>query len=238
MSNIKNAIAGFVGERIGSLASVAAISSVSSSFRLIDLESEVFRKVVWNPGEKIGLIIGGKRVYTPISINPSAAQMRLLVYLHGGGPASEWAASAKVSDECHFMGPRSSLPLSSITKPAVLFGDETSFAVASTLQTHLGEDTQCRFVFEVSSLQESRVVLDVLGIRETSLIEKRSDGSHLQEVTRCIVKAMTELATKELVLTGCGLSIQSIRTELAGQGIDLAGVKVKAYWAPGKTGLD
>jgi hypothetical protein len=40
------------------------------------------------------------------------------------------------------MGPRSSPPLSSIIEPAVLFGDETSFAVASTLQTHLGTGTR------------------------------------------------------------------------------------------------
>lgn len=238
MSVVKNAIMGLVGERIGSVARVEAVIPIARHFRFIDLKSEVFRKTVWHPGDKIGIIAGGKRVYTPISINPATGQLRFLAFLHGGGPGSEWAASVKVSDECHFMGPRSSLPLSSIIESAVLFGDETSFAVASTLQTHLGIETQSRFVFEVSSVQESRMALDFLGIRETSLIERRPDGSHLQEVARCVVKAMTELATKELVLTGSGPSIQSIRTELGALGIDQARSKVKAYWAPGKTGLD
>jgi ferric-chelate reductase (NADPH) len=238
MSVVKNAIMGLVGGRMGSVAHVAAVTPISRCFRFIELESKVFRETVWSPGEKIGIIAGGKRVYTPISIDPSTRQLRLLVFLHGGGPGSDWASSVEVSDECHFMGPRSSLPLSSITEPTVLFGDETSFAVASTLQTHLGTETQSRFVFEVSSIQESRTVLDALGIRETSLIEKRSDGLHLQEAGRCVLKAMTELATKELVLTGSGPSIQGIRTELSTHGVDLARSKVKAYWAPGKTGLD
>ena len=238
MSVIKNAIAEFVGERIGSVARVAAVTSISPSFRFIDLESEAFRKAVWSPGEKIGIIAGGKRVYTPISIDPSRGQLRLLAFLHGSGPGSDWAASVEVSDECHFMGPRASLPLSSISGPAVLFGDETSFAVASTLQIHLGEEIQSRFVFEVSSVQESRTAIDFLGIREASLIERRPDGSHLQQVARCVAEAMTELTTTEVVLTGRGPSIQSIRTELGALGIDLARSKVKAYWAPGKTGLD
>ena len=82
MSIVKNAIVGFVGERIGSVARVAAVTSISPSFRLIDLESEVFRKAVWSPGEKIGIIAGGKRVYTPISINLSTGQLRLLAFLH------------------------------------------------------------------------------------------------------------------------------------------------------------
>ncbi len=50
MSVVKNAIVGFVGERIGSVARVAAVTSISPSFRFIDLESEVFRKAVWKPG--------------------------------------------------------------------------------------------------------------------------------------------------------------------------------------------
>ncbi|MGC1293763.1 MAG: siderophore-interacting protein, partial [Alloacidobacterium sp.] len=138
MSVVKNAIVGFVGERIGSVARVAAVTPIGQHFRLIDLKSNVFRKTAWNPGDKIGIIAGGKRVYTPISIDPSTEQLRLLAFLHGGGPGSDWAASVKVSDECHFMGPRSSLALSSIIAPAVLFGDETSLAVASALQTNLG----------------------------------------------------------------------------------------------------
>jgi ferric-chelate reductase (NADPH) len=238
MSVMKNAIAGFVGERIGSVAQVAAVTPIGQRFRLIDLKSGVFRKAIWNPGDKIGIIAGGKRVYTPVSIDPSTQQMRLLAYLHGGGPGSAWAAAAKVSDECHFMGPRSSLPLASITEPTVLFGDETSFAVASALQTHLGIQTQSRFVFEVSSVQESRMALDLLGIRETSLIAKRADGSHLRDVVTCLVKSMMELAATELVLTGCGPSIQSIRAELQTLGVDLGRSRVKAYWSPGKTGLD
>lgn len=238
MSVVKNAIMGIVGERIGSVARVEAVIPIARHFRFIDLKSDVFRKTAWNPGDKIGIIAGGKRVYTPISINPSIGQLRLLAFLHGGGPGSEWAASAEISDECHFMGPRSSLPLSSIIEPAVLFGDETSFAVASTLQTHLGTETESRFIFEVCSVQESRMVLDFLGIRKTSLIERHPDGSHLQEAARCGVEAMTELATKELVLTGRGPSIQTIRTKLGALSIDLARTKLKAYWAPGKTGLD
>jgi ferric-chelate reductase (NADPH) len=238
VSSVKNAIVGLVGERIGSVARVAAVARITPSFRLIDLESEVFRSAAWSPGDKIGLIAGGKRVYTPISIIPSSGQLRLLVFLHGKGPGSDWAASAEVSDKCHFMGPRSSLSLSSVTKPTVLFGDETSFAVASTLQTHLGTEIQSRFVFEVSSLQESRMVLDILGIRETSLVERRSNEAHLPEATHWVAQSMTDLATNELVLTGNGRSIQSIRKGLGALGIDSTQSKVKAYWAPGKTGLD
>jgi NADPH-dependent ferric siderophore reductase len=240
MSNLKSAIAAFVSERILSVARVADVQQISEHFRMIDLESDGFRDAIWRPGEKIGLIIGGqnKRVYTPISIDPSVGTMRLLVFLHGGGPGSKWAASVKSSDECRFMGPKSSLPLSLVNEPAVLFGDETSFAVARTLQTHLGTETPSRFVFEVSSIEESRIVLDILDIRETSLIEKRQDGSHIQEAALCVLKAMTELGTQELVLTGSGLSIQGIRGELDINGIDLARSKVRAYWAPDKTGLD
>lgn len=213
---LKQTILGLVGDKLMQKARVASIERVTDHFTLIELESDAFARATWRPGEKIQINVGdwNVRTYTPLAIDGSRA--RILVYTHGNGPASAWSQRVRTGDVCQFIGPRSSL---NADPNAILFGDETSFAVASTFQI--------RCVIEVSNLSEAEIVRDKLGLKRCTLVDKSSEIA--------AIFAIQEMRKNdELVLmTGNARSIQRVR-----HAIGANGTRVKAYWSPGKTGLD
>lgn len=239
MSIVKDVIIRLVAEKVSSSARVKRVFVVSEKFRIIDLQADAFKKVKQEPGSKIGMFVGGhKRVYTPLSIDAERGLASLLIYLHADGPGSSWAASVKVSDECRYRGPTSSLELSALKAPCVLFGDETSFAVSSNLRAHLGGAVKSCFIFEVDSLSEARLALDAIGIHDALIVERVRDGSHLAHVAETVTNCLRQFAAKDLILTGCGRSIQTLRQSLNPDEYSYLNRKVKAYWSPGKAGLD
>ena len=239
MSIIKSALLRVVAETLFSSARVESVVVVSEQFRIIELQADAFKKVKHEPGTKLALFINGhKRVYTPLSIDVNRGLVRLLIYLQAAGPGSSWAASAKVSEECRYMGPSSSLALSVLAVPCVLFGDKTSFAVASNLRLHLGEAVASRLIFEVNSLAEARLALEAIGLQDSLLFERAKDDSHLVRAAEALSSCLRELGAKDLIVTGRGSSIQTLRRILNQNEWTLSKRKVKAYWAPGKEDLD
>jgi ferric-chelate reductase (NADPH) len=221
-------------------ATVTEIDVISSQFRLISLNCDKFKQAPIQPASKIRLNPGNweLRAYTPLSIDTQTGRMQILAYLHGDGPGGRWARSAKQGNLTHVLGPQTSLDLIGHSKPAVFFGDETSFAAAKTLQTHLAPDHATRLIFEVTSVVEAESVIERLGLRYTQCFERQPGEEHITAVTDAIRNALGNKTAPYLVLTGNGRSIQSIRTLLRKAVSGVIDYRVKAYWAPGKTGLE
>lgn len=118
----------------------------------------------------------------------------------------------------------------------MLFGDETSFGLAHSVAACGVGDTA--FLFEVTSVAESETVLAALGIANAALVERKSDDVHMDEVERALMQTVTARKPRQFVLTGKSLSIQRLSKALKGRGFISAQIRSKAYWAPGKTGLD
>ena len=123
--------------------------------------------------------------------------------------------------------------MSDLPGPLVIFGDETSFGLAVAAGTLVG-DTPPRCLFEVSSEAEVRGVLGALGLSHAELFERGDD--HLKRIRGAINRVT--LQGKSIMLTGDARSIQYLRQGLRALGVPSGRVKTKAYWAPGKTGLD
>jgi ferric-chelate reductase (NADPH) len=240
MSTFKKAILGAIGSNFLPQATVYAVDIISDQFRLITLSSEKFKDAAMQPAAKVRLNAGNweMRAYTPLSLDSVAGRVQILAYLHGEGPGSTWARSAVPGDLTHIMGLQESLDLDELSQPAVFFGDETSFAAAKTLQSHLAPGNATRFVFEVSSIAISQPVVDRLALREVQFHERQSADEHIPLVTQSIQEALRNIATPHLVLTGNGRSIQAIRAGLRTGDASLIDYRVKAYWAPGKMGLE
>lgn len=219
-------------------ANVTAVETLSPHFRLVDLEGDALRDIAWDAGQKVQVAMGSgltARTYTPMSWDAGRGATRILTFSHGDGPGSRWASGLQVGDTCQFFGPRRSLDLASLETPVVLFGDETSFGLGAALRdSPLGGGGT--YVFEVTDLAESRPVLEAIGLGDATLIERTAGEAHL-------ARAETELARlaaggAHFILTGRASSIQHMSRVLKAAGVGSARVKVKAYWAPGKTGLD
>ncbi|MCQ6458553.1 hypothetical protein, partial [Vibrio parahaemolyticus] len=81
----------------------------------------------------------------------------LLVFEHGTSPGARWSRDVAIGDGCRFVGPQRSIRRSP-DRFAVVFGDETSFAVASAL-FKAGRADAFVAVFEVGSRADAEPVI-------------------------------------------------------------------------------
>lgn len=220
-------------------ASVVQAESLAEHFRLITLQSPAFRELQWLPGQKIQIAMGSAlvaRTYTPIEWDAVAGRTRIVAYTHGSGPGSAWVDRAEPGHACDVFGPRASLDPDRITGPCVVLGDETSIGLAYALSRRLGGRGAVACLLEVTGEAAARAVLHRLDLGDVELFSRCADDRHLQDMERRLHAVAATDAT--FVLTGRAPSIQRLRRTLKGLGIPASRIIAKAYWAPGKTGLD
>jgi NADPH-dependent ferric siderophore reductase len=219
---------------------VSAIERVGDTFYLVSMQGEGLSGVTWIPGQTIQFMVGSlvKRAYTPMDVDAKAGSARFLFYRHGQGPGSAWAASLQEGDVCQVMRPKNSIDFTKEQGPAVFFGDETSFAAAQVLQQFQQERASGRLIFEVGSLPEARVVVSAMKLEQVTLLEKTSDGSHLEQAAKELNRLASLHKTPTWFFTGCAPSIQVVRKRLKANGVSLSRGAVKPYWSPGRKGID
>lgn len=219
-------------------ARVVEAEPIAEGFRLITLESPEFRGLHWMPGQKVQIAMGSAfvaRTFTPIEWDATAGQTRILGYAHGNGPGSAWIYAARPGDECDVFGPRASLDAGHAAGTRVVLGDETSIGLAYALgRPSPGSPLQC--LLEVNTAANTREVLTQLGLEGVELFERVESDVHLEDIERRLTALAATGAT--FVLTGKASSIQRLRSALKTLGVPQALLATKAYWAPGKTGLD
>lgn len=219
-------------------ATVTACEPVAEGFRLITLESPDFRSLEWTPGDKLQIALGSifvARTYTPIEWDAEAGRTRILAYAHGAGPGSDWIRDLKTGDVCDVFGPRASLDVSWIPGPVFLFGDETSLGLAAAMRRQ-GYADKVEFVFEVNDMTQARRALAALDFRAFRPVERQADDGHLAEIETRLPALAASGAT--FVLTGRSVAIQRMRRALKRLELPTERLMTKAYWAPGKAGLD
>lgn len=216
---------------------VESAREIADRFRQITLTSPTLRASA--PGDKVQLMLpGGTRTYSPFGFDAERGAMTLVVYVHGTSPGAAWGRDAKTGDTVRCFGPRGSIALASMPGPIVLVGDETSFGVARALFDHRGTDARTSLVFEVSDRSASSTALQALELPSDGLVQRRDGDAHTTELAARVRAALGALPDAHLVLTGRAAAIQAIRVALKMHPAPHAHQKTKAYWAPGKRGLD
>jgi NADPH-dependent ferric siderophore reductase len=219
-------------------ATVIANEQLADRFHLITLQGVALEGVTWRPGQKVQIAMGSAfvtRTYTPIEWNPSAGRVCILGYAHGDGPGSSWVRKVAPGDECDIFGPRASLDIGCLPGPLVIVGDETSIGLiyAATHQDPTRGVTSC---IEVDGSETAQQVIASLDLQGVSLIARQPDNAHLAALEASLSAAVA--AGASFVLTGKATTIQRLRQGLKQRSVPATRLVTKAYWAPGKTGLD
>ncbi|MFI8616178.1 hypothetical protein ACIGHN_11785 [Acidovorax sp. NPDC077693] len=80
------------------------------------------------------------------------------------------------------------------------------------------------------------MALQALGINAALLMERRDEAGRKQAASGLWSQGSGDGTL--FVLTGRAQSIQQARQALKGRGVPASCIVAKAYWAPGKTGMD
>lgn len=216
-------------------ATIVAGEWLADRFRLITLEGEALAGVAWAPGDKIQIAMGSAfvaRTYTPIEWNAATGRACILAYAHGDGPGSRWVRTLAPGDECDLFGPRASIDLRRLPGPIAIFGDETAIGLAHAATWH-DPERRVAACFEVDDIAGARQVATHLDLPDAMLFGRRPGDAHIAEMEAALPALAAAGAT--FVLAGKATTIQRLRQTLH---LPAPRVATKAYWAPGKTGLD
>ncbi|SUA88753.1 NADPH-dependent ferric-chelate reductase [Pandoraea pulmonicola] len=219
-------------------ARIVQAESLGEDVRLITMASPAFRNLQWTPGDKLQIAMGSAfvaRTYTPVEWDSAEGATRIVAFAHGSGPGSEWVRRTAPGDTCHVFGPRSSLDLTRATPACVMLGDETSIALAYALSCSRAEG-DARYLLEVGDVANVREVLARLNLGGVELFARSAYDQHLETMAGRL-SALADDATM-FVLTGKASSIQRWRRALNAKRVRATRIMTKAYWAPGKAGLD
>lgn len=213
---------------------VSAVDAISPHFKLIALKGEGLKGASWAPGHKLQVQMRGLsfRTYTPIvwdSVNGSA---RFLAYAHGDSPAGKWMKDLRPGDGVTLFGPRRSMDMS-FDGPVIVAGDETVFGPAAGLVA-AGREVRC--LFEVTDAGESRDVLAQIGVGDVRLVPREADDAHHAALAAMLTGMVDGRVT--YVVAGKGATVQRLVRALRGEGVPAGRMRTKAYWVPGKTGID
>ncbi|MFA1682200.1 siderophore-interacting protein [Achromobacter dolens] len=216
---------------------IMAAESLAGGLRLLTLQSPAFREARWVPGQKVQIAMGSAfvaRTYTPMDWDAATGRTRIVAYSHGGGPGSAWAERVEPGEACDVFGPRASLNLDRPVGACVLLGDETSIGVACALQRAMGGEARC--LLEVNEAAAVRDALARLGLDAVELFGRQAGDAHLDAIEHRLPPLAA--AGAAFILTGRASTIQRLRQALKALGVASERIMAKAYWAPGKTGLD
>jgi NADPH-dependent ferric siderophore reductase len=219
-------------------ATIVANEQLTDRFHLITLEGPALADVAWLPGQKVQIAMGSAfvaRTYTPVEWNPSAGRTCILGYAHGDGPGSAWVRTVAPGDGCDIFGPRASLDIARSPGPLIIVGDETSMGLAYAA-IHQDPTRTVSVCLEVEDVETAHRVAGHLRLHDVVLVTKRGDNAHVRAMEETLSQAAAKGAS--FVLTGKAGTIQALRHSLLQQSIPATRLIAKAYWAPGKRGLD
>ncbi|WMJ68922.1 SIP domain-containing protein [Stenotrophomonas sp. 24(2023)] len=218
-------------------ARITAVDRIGRHARVLTLESEAFREVAWQPGQKLQVAMGSAfvaRTYTPMTWDAAVGRTQLLGFSHGGGPGSAWLLGAVAGDACHVFGPRPAVDPGRTGAVCVLVGDETSIALAQALARHGTVPVQC--LLEVDDAQSAHAVLGHLGLTGVEVHARQPHEAHWAAMEPRLRALAGSDAT--FVLTGKAATVQHLRRVLKALGVATARIAAKPHWAPGRTGMD
>lgn len=218
---------------------VLDIEDIGSAYRIVTLGGDSLRNLSWTPGDKIQIQLGGwvQRTYTPMDWDAENGLTRILIYMHADAPGTRWARALCEGDTCVVFGPRKSIDRARLHGPVLFFGDETSLGLATALFNHVSSPA-AQMLFEVSTLADARPVVEQLRLNDAHLCARLENDRHLAELETYVSSFLQAHVEADVVLTGKATSIQYITRLLRQHGPGAGRRQSKAYWSPGKAGLD
>lgn len=230
MSSLKGHFLNVFGGSFLPKATARVVEDIGGHYRRLVLSTSVRKEGAYQPGDKIQLLLPSLdvRTYTPVGWT-AGGETEILVFRHSStSPAGAWVADVKVGDSFSFAGPQRSLNIP--TGPVLLVGDETSIAVAAAYARH--RPGLVALILEVEEEEAAFQASTALGLTQPRLVRRGVEGV----LSAAILESWGASPQVSVGLTGSGSLVQRAREVLREHSGPAP--RIKAYWVPGKVGLD
>jgi NADPH-dependent ferric siderophore reductase len=178
------------------------------------------------------------RDYTPRRFSAEQDELWVDFFLHGGGPATSWAAQASVGQTLLIAGPRGS----SVIAPEgielhLLIGDETALPAISRRLEELPASSRALAVIEIEAGAERPVLESQAAVQFVWVLRDPHNGLSPQTIIDTL--RGLEFATKRcFAWVACeSRAARAIRAYLRDErGFDKRWIKAAGYWQQGAIG--
>jgi NADPH-dependent ferric siderophore reductase len=169
-----------------------------------------------------------KRDYTPRHFDTARGELEIEFVLHGEGPATEWAAAAKVGDTLEIGGPRGSFVIPLGFDTHVLMGDESALPAIARRLEELAGRARAIALIEIDG-DADRVALPQAEGLEVRWIA-RSQGSLLDALRALPLPA----GETYYWAAGESAAMRAVHQHLVQErGVDKKRVRASSYWRRG-----
>lgn len=175
------------------------------------------------------------RDYTPRRYDVDAGTLDLDFVLHGDGPASDWAARARIGDKLVIGGPRGSLIVPAAFDWYLLAGDESAIPAIARRIEELPAGARVIAVIEIDAFAEQ---LPFPGAADVSLNYVCRNGVAAGRTSLILDRIKTmrfPQGTAYAFVAGEASMAKAVRAHLTeARGFDPDHVKAAGYWVLGK----
>jgi NADPH-dependent ferric siderophore reductase len=171
------------------------------------------------------------RDYTPRRFDRAAGTLAIDFALHGSGPASRWAAAARVGDKAWIAGPRGSLLLPLDLEWQWLIGDASALpAIASRLE-ELPDSVAATVIIETAPDEALPTLPLGPASRLLRVVHSGQDAAPLMDAVRALP---TPVGRGHVFAAAESQAVKALRAVLLEQHrFDKSQVRASAYWKRG-----
>lgn len=170
------------------------------------------------------------RTYTPLAVRPDVHEVDVDFVLHGEGPASTWAAQARVGNVLFLMGPGPGYALDKTAAEHLLIADDSALPAVENILAELPSSARVQLLVEVISADEERTLKSTAAVTAQWLprgSDHRSAGVPLEKALRSLAIP----ADAKIYLACEAAAMRRIRKLLTDElGIDRKNIVGRGYW--------
>lgn len=208
---------------------------LSPSIKRIRFKGD-FKKLTFKPGSYMDIRVSDTEVrrYTIAFSDTKNGFMDFIVHLHGTHPGSHFMQKLNVGHKMNTNIIKPHKCYDESFKKYVVFGDETSLALACSIfpVLKLNKD-QFHFYFELD--EESKKVPELLSLENYTVFSKNGSFRNEQWIRNLPIIKENEWKDACFILTGNAKSVQTFRK--VAKGNNSAKIIAHGYWLEGKKGL-
>lgn len=225
--------------RTGTLTEKTMISPRMLQLQII---GDSLKDLPWKPGQHIRLSLSKSsmllRTYTVRRYDARQGSLDVWIMLHGQSPATAWVNTINPGEEISFLGPTGSFLLPEEEASSYLFvGEETA---AVTIQTMLEALPATARVMGCLETRQPGEEIPGSSPHQLPWIYRNGAPAHSSPVLLAAVRSLKLPSTPGIAyLAGEARTCQAIRHYLRSElNWPRTAIHTKAYWTPGKKGLD
>jgi NADPH-dependent ferric siderophore reductase len=171
------------------------------------------------------------RTYTPLAVRPEAHEVDVDFVLHGEGPASTWAAQAKVGNVLFLMGPGPGYALDKTATEHLLIADDSALPAVENILSELPGSANAQLLVEVISADEERPLKGAATLK-TQWLARGTDHREAGKPLEQALRALRPVPVNAKIYLACeAAAMRRIRKLLTDElGIDRKNIVGRGYW--------